>query len=349
MNRHIINSHALIIDALAKLNTLSGSAMTLFVTDTDGKVVGTLTDGDVRRGLLDGAQPSDEVSTIMHRNFRAITPCSDMVSEIREYRRSGLRLIPHIDSYGKLIEIIDTTVTTTRLPISAILMAGGKGERLRPLTLTTPKPLLEVAGQPIIDYNVRAMITSGIRDIFVTVNYLADKLKTHFTDPIDGVTVQCISEPQFLGTIGSAALVPLPEQGDTLVMNSDLLTDISIEDMYLHHRAQKADITVAAIPYKVSVPYAILSTTPDGLVTDLSEKPTYTYYANAGIYIISNPLLRALPRDTRTDATDLIDQVIASGGRVSYFLISGTWIDIGSPTDYARANEMMSHSIKMPH
>lgn len=346
MNRHIINENALVIDALAKLNNLSGSVMTLFVTDSEGKVLGTLTDGDIRRGLLDGAQPADRVSTIMHRDFRAITTDSDTVAKIREYRRSGLRLIPHIDASGKLVEIIDTTVTATRLPISAILMAGGKGERLRPLTLTTPKPLLEVAGQPIIDYNVRAMAASGITDIYVTVNYLADKIEQHFAEPVGTVQVRCIIEPQFLGTIGSAALAPLPEQGDTLVMNSDLLTDISIEDMYLHHRDSHADITVASIPYKISVPYAILSTTEGGMVSGLSEKPTYTHYANAGIYIVSNHLLKSLPTDRRTDATDLIENVIVSGGRVTYFPITGTWIDIGSPSDYARANEMMSHSIK---
>ena len=129
-------------------------------------------------------------------------------------------------------------------------------------------------------------------------------------------------------------------------MNSDLLTTISLEDMWLRHVAENADITIAAIPYNLSVPYAILTT--DGLsVTGLEEKPSYSYYANAGIYIIANRLLDALPRDRRTDATDLIGQAIADGLRVTYYPISGTWIDIGSPADYRHACELMQHHRSM--
>ena len=134
----------------------------------------------------------------------------------------------------------------------------------------------------------------------------------------------------------------MPEEGETIVMNSDLLTTVSFEEMYLHHMAEKADITIAAVSYNVSVPYAILAT--DGnRVTSLEEKPSYSYYANAGIYIISNRLLRSLPADGRTDATDLIDRALESGCKVTYFPINGTWIDIGSPADYAHARELMRY------
>ncbi len=200
-------------------------------------------------------------------------------------------------------------------------------------------------GKAIIDYNIEALARCGITDISVTVNYMAEKLEEHFSEERGGVRVKCVREDRPLGTIGSASLIEFPEEGDTLVMNSDLLTTVSFEDLYLHHRNAGADITIAAVPYNVSVPYAIL-TTDGGRVTSLEEKPSYAYYANAGIYIISNRLLRGLPKEQRTDATDLIEEAIASGLHVSYFPISGTWIDIGSPTDFAHARELMRHHLE---
>lgn len=343
MDRHIISSEARLIEAIAMLNALSGSVMTIFTVDSEGRVTGSLTDGDVRRALLRGVTPDDPVRLAANPSFRALG-CdeTDCVERLRALRCAGVKLIPCVDSRGRITEIIDTTLTPTRLPLQAILMAGGKGERLRPLTLTTPKPLLVIGDRPIIDYNIEALARAGITDIAVTVNYLAEQLEAHFAEPVAGVKVSCVREDRPLGTIGSASLVDIPAEGNTLVMNSDLLTTVSFEDMYIHHRDTRADITIAAIPYNVSVPYAILST-EGKLVTALQEKPSYAYYANAGIYIISNRLLRSLPSDRRTDATDLIESAIADGLRVSYFPISGTWIDIGSPTDFAHACELMTH------
>lgn len=344
MKRHIITENATIIEALDRLNALSGGVMTLAVTDNEGRMTGALTDGDIRRGLLAGAALTDPVTRVMHRQFRAITGELTDIATLREFRRQGIRLIPRLDGDGRIVELIDTTRTRSQLPLSAIIMAGGKGERLRPMTLTRPKPLLEVAGKAIIDYNTAMLRANGITDITVTVNYLAEEVERHFAT--EGLGVKCVRESQPLGTIGAAALIDDRPGDFTLVMNSDLLTTISLEDMWLRHVAENADITIAAIPYNLSVPYAILTT--DGLsVTGLEEKPSYSYYANAGIYIIANRLLDALPRDRRTDATDLIGQAIADGLRVTYYPISGTWIDIGSPADYRHACELMQHHRSM--
>ncbi|MBD5244857.1 MAG: NTP transferase domain-containing protein [Barnesiella sp.] len=338
MTRHIITDDSTLLDALGRLNALSGGVMTLLVTDKEGVMTGTLTDGDIRRGLLAGALPTTKVREIMHRSFKALTGQSDDISRLREFRRRGLTLVPRLGSDGRIIEIIDTTVTRSLLPLSAIIMAGGKGERLRPLTLSTPKPLLEIGGKPIIDYNIDLLRSNGITDITVTVNYLAEAIEAHFAD----TDIKCVRESSPLGTIGAAALVPHKPDGTTIVMNSDLLTTISLEDMYLRHISEEADITVAAIPYNLSVPYAIL-TTEGARVTGLEEKPSYSYYANAGIYMISNRLLSELPSDRRTDATDLIAEAIADGYKVVYFPISGTWIDIGSHVDFRHACELMLH------
>ena len=344
MNKHIIPSSATLLDALAQLNRLSGGEMTLFVTDSDSRVVGSLTDGDIRRALLAGRQLTDTVADAACRTFKAVgTERTDLATNIvRECRAKGISMVPRIDDKGRLVDIINLSRTRSLLPLSAILMAGGKGERLRPMTLTTPKPLLQIEGKAIIDYNIEALAAVGIDNITVTTRYLAQQLFDHFAEPVAGVQVKCVLEDQPLGTIGSAALADIPAEGNTIVMNSDLLTTINFEELYLKHRDSGAEATIAVIPYQVSVPYAILTLDNDR-VTGIAEKPAYSYYANAGIYIFNNKLLRALPLDRRTDATDLVEQIIARDGHVAYYPIKGTWIDVGSPVDFRQAGELMRH------
>lgn len=344
MEDNLISQSATLLDALGRLNRLPGGSMTLFATDADGRLTGAITDGDIRRALLDGRSLQSPVSDAMHRAFKAIRPESgpDDVTLLRECRERGLRLVPRLDADGRPVEIIDLNITHTRLPLSAILMAGGKGERLRPLTLTCPKPLLKIDGKAIIDYNVEALARCGISDITVTTRYLAEQIESHFAQPVGGVSVRCVREDLPLGTIGAVTLVGVPAAGDTIIMNSDLLTTISFEEMYLRHVERRADITIAVVPYQVTVPYAIL--TLDGEdVTGIEEKPSYSHYANAGIYIFSNRILRTIRPGIRTDAPDVIAETIAAGGRVAYYPIKGTWIDVGSPTDFRQAAELMRH------
>lgn len=344
---HIIEQTALLRDAIANLNNLSGGQMTLIVVDNikNSVVVGTLTDGDVRRALLRGVTLNDSVANAMYADFEYLkldNSAADEVDIYHDLRHRGIKIVPRIDSDGRLVDIVDLERRHTRLPLTAILMAGGKGERLRPLTVDTPKPLLEIDGKAIIDYNIEALAACGIEDITVTTRYLAEKIHRHFEKPIAGIEIKCVTEDKPLGTIGAAALVSRPVGGATLVMNSDLLTSISFEEMYLRHRNTGADITVAVIPYQISVPYAILAI--DGnRVTGIEEKPSYSYYANAGIYIFNNYILDSLNPNTRTDSTDLIEQAIRQGRYVVYYTITGTWIDIGSPTDFRQAAELMRH------
>lgn len=343
MNRHLINRQASLLEALRRLNELSGSTMTLFAVDDGGRVCGTLTDGDVRRALLGGCSLASPVSEAARRDFRSLRAPRPDVSAIRECRMAGIRLLPLLRDDGTLERILDLNVTPTELPLRALLMAGGKGERLRPMTLTVPKPLLEIGGKAIIDYNVEALVAAGVRDITVSTRYLADAIDSHFARPVAGVTVRTVREDRPLGTIGAASLIDLTGENDTLIMNSDLLTTISFEEMYLHHEAEHADITIAAIPYTVSVPYAILTTDGGARVTGIEEKPGYSHFANAGIYIMRNDVLREVQPGVRTDATDLIESAIAAGRRVVFYPIRGTWIDVGSPADFRQASELMRH------
>lgn len=342
---HIISARTTILQALQRLNLLSGGVMTLAVVDDGGKMTGTVTDGDIRRGLLRGASLEQPVEAVMHRQFSSVAS-SDDVESIRRARLKGIKLLPVLRPDGSIDRLIDLTHTPTVLPLSAILMAGGRGERLRPMTLTTPKPLLPIGGRPIIDYNIANIARAGITDVAVTVNYLAEQLEDYFATPRHGVKVRCVREDKPLGTIGAASLISRNPHGDTLIMNSDLLTNVSLEEMYLRHRGEQAEVTIAAIPYTVSVPYAILETDGACGVSGLKEKPNYSYFANAGIYIFSNRLLDALPKDRRVDAPDLIEQAIGEGRRVVYYPIRGTWIDIGSPADFRHAEELMAHAAR---
>lgn len=346
IERHIIAHTASVMEALRRLNALPGGAMTLFVVDDSGHVCGSVTDGDIRRAIIEGTGLGCSVLQAACRSFRSVRDGAVDVAELSDYRRSGITLVPVLDGDGRLTDILDLSERRTVLPVKAVLMAGGKGERLRPATLTTPKPLLEIEGKAIIDYNIEALAACGIDDITVSTRYLADKLDEHFSRPVAGVCVKTVREDEPLGTIGAVALTDVASApGDTIVMNSDLLTTISFEEMYLLHRRRGADLTIAVVPYQVSVPYAIL--TLDGedesAVCGIEEKPSYSYYANAGIYLFSNDLLSTLVPGERCDATDLIERAIKAGRRVTYYPIRGTWIDVGSPVDFRHARELMRH------
>lgn len=333
MKRHLIESGATIMEALEAINRLSGETMTLFVAGPDSILLGSLTDGDIRRALLAGRTLSDKAEDICRRDCLRIEEGNPDVAIIAEARRRGISLLPVVDR-GRITSVFDLRKQRGLLPVDAVLMAGGAGERLRPLTATVPKPLLPVNGTPIIELNIDLLRRFGISDITVSVNYLKDKIKSRLEATCPDV--KFIEEPRKLGTIGSLGLIQTHPYPHTLVMNADLLTDINLEAMYLRHIDTEAWLTVAVVPYSVSVPFAIIEHQGDA-VKGLTEKPTFNYYANAGIYLLNRAAVDMVAEGEYMDATELIDRIIARGCRVSLYLIEGKWLDIGSPDDYRRA------------
>ena len=343
MKNHFISQSITLLDALKTICSLPPEPLVLFVVDDNNRMVGTLTDGDSRRALIAGASVNDKVEKIMHRNFNYMNVEDvDDVNEIKRQRELKMRIVPVLDKDNRIVEVINFELYKTRLPIDAVLMAGGKGERLRPLTETTPKPLLPVGGKAIIDHNIDRLIANGVKHINVTVNYLGEQLEEHFLKPMGEVKIQTVREPKFLGTIGSIKYVPKFYNDTVLVMNSDLFTNINYEDFYLHFKEHDAEMSVAAVPYTVSVPYGIFDLEGRD-IQGLIEKPTYNYYANAGIYLIKRSALDEIPDDTLFNATDLIEILIAEGKKVIRFPLNGTWIDIGNPQEYQKANELVKH------
>lgn len=340
---HIISEKKTLLEALKQINSMAPEPLVLFVVDDQHRMGGTLTDGDSRRALIKGASLNDKVATIMHRNFNFMKVVDlDNVKEIKRQRELKMKLIPVLDEENHIVDIINLEKFKTRLPIDAVLMAGGKGERLRPLTEKTPKPLLPVGGKAIIDYNIDRLIANGVNHINVTVNYLGEQLEEHFKEPRGEVKVQTVREPKYLGTIGSIRFVEAFHNDTILVMNSDIFTNINYEDFYLHFKEHDAEMSVAAVPYDVDIPLGILNL-DDRNITGLTEKPHFGYYANAGIYLIKESALDFIPEDTMFHATNLIETLIAAGRKVIRFPLNGTWIDIGTPQEYKRANDMVKH------
>jgi len=343
MEKHLITTDKTLIEALTQINSLRLEPLVLFVVDEIGQMVGTLTDGDVRRALIAGASVNDIIDKIMHRNFHYLS-CGDInnVKKICHYKELQMKLVPILDDEMHIIDIIDLQKYKTRLPIDAVLMAGGKGERLRPLTENTPKPLLLVGDKAIIDHNVDRLISYGIKHISVTVNYLKEQILEHFASPRDGIKINCYSEPKFLGTLGSVKFIEHFYNETVLVMNSDLLTNIDYEDFYLHFQAYDADMSVAAVPYNISIPYGILDLEGRD-IKGLLEKPQYNYYVNAGIYLIKRHVLNEIPDKQFFNATDLIEKLISENKKVIRYPLNGTWIDIGNPQEYQKARDMVKH------
>ena len=340
---HVIHQDKTLLAALKQLNALQEEPLVLFVVDDSKRMVGTLTDGDSRRALISGATVNDKIDGIMHRNFNCLLQSdANDILKIRHQKDLQMKLVPILNDERRIIDVIDLQKYKTRLPIDAVLMAGGKGERLRPLTEKTPKPLLPVGDKCIIDHNVDRLISYGIKHISVTVNYLKEQLEEHYSEPRSGVKIKTYREPKFLGTIGGLKFVENFYNDSILVMNSDLFTNIDYEDFYLHFSENDADLSIAAVPYDVSIQYGILDL--DGReVKGLLEKPKYNFYANAGIYLIKKSVVAEIPDNTFFNATDLIEKLISKSKKVIRYPVNGTWIDIGTLQEYQKANELAKH------
>ena len=339
---HCINCSLTIKDALIALNNLRNATLTLFVLNDNAQIIGTLTDGDIRRALVNGYGLDCTLDKVMHRDYKFICQKEFTVANLRSFRDRRIMFIPILDGENHVVDVVNLQKFKSKLPIDAVLMAGGKGERLRPLTEKTPKPLLEVGGKCIIDHNVDRLISYGVEHVNVTVNYLGEQIEEHFDTPRDGVQVRTFREPKFLGTIGSIKFVDIFYNDTILVMNSDLFTNIDYEDFFLHFQIHDAEMSVAAVPYNISLELGILDL--DGHnIKGLIEKPKYNYYANAGIYLIKKRALAEIPEDTFFHATHLVEKLIAQGKKVIRYPLNGTWIDIGTYQEYERAKELVKH------
>lgn len=340
--QHIIPNTYTIRQSLQRLNELTADAI-LFAVDEAGVLIGSLTDGDVRRGLLIGKNPDDNVLDFLQPSPKYVEKENYDIEKIIEFRKANFRIIPVVDSGKRVINVINFRYFNSYLPLDAVIMAGGRGSRLRPLTDTTPKPLLMVGDKAIIDHNIDRLRKFGIDDFWISINYLGEQLISHFGDGTSrGVSVEYIRENEPLGTIGAIAQVTTFRHEHILVTNSDLLTNLDYEDFYLEFIKQDADMGVVTIPYQVNIPYAVVKTN-NNHVLSFEEKPTYTYYSNGGIYLMKRSVLDYIPKNSFYNATDLMEKVIEKGGKLISFPMRQYWLDVGKPEDFEKAQIDIEH------
>lgn len=342
--KHFINEKQSITQALEKLNALSGDGyITLFVMSDDGKVKGVLTDGDMRRGFLQGLNFENGITEFMNKDFIYLKRNKYSVSDLDEFRKRAIKMIPVVDDDFNLLRIADFVQKKSLLPIDAVLMAGGRGERLKPLTDEIPKPMLMIGDKPIIEHNIDRFVEYGVHHIYISVNYKSDNIINHFNDgKSKNIDIKYLKENEPLGTIGALSLMPELQHDTVLVMNSDLLTNIDLEEFYRDFEKSGALMSIATIPYTVSIPYAVLELEQDKVIS-LREKPNYTYYSNGGIYLLKKEATKLIPDNKFFNATDLIELLISMGKKVISFPLLGYWLDIGKPEDFKKAQEDFKH------
>lgn len=340
MKNSLISDQDNILEALKKINKCSSQiSAVVFVINKERQVVGTISDGDIRRYLIDGGTLKDSVCNVMHRDFVYIDNVQDY-KQIKNARASRAMLVPILDKKKKFMDLLNFKELRSLLPVDAVIMAGGEGRRLKPYTDKIPKPMLELAGEPIIAHNIDRLLKYGIKDLNISVNHQKEVIKDYINEheTYKNLNISFIEEKKPLGTVGAIGLVQDFINDTILVMNSDILTNIDFADLYESHKGHNADMTVATFSVKVDIPYAVLNTKKDR-ITSFVEKPTYNYYSNAGIYLINKEVLDVIPYNQRYDATDLMSQLIENGSVVNHFPIRGYWLDIGTPQNYSKAQE----------
>jgi dTDP-glucose pyrophosphorylase len=330
--------------ALEKLNQFATKdSLTLFVVNAEEKLVGAITDGDIRRALLKGVSLEVSINEVMNTNPRYIQQHKHDLNYINELKQKEIFLVPVVDESQRLIKIVDLKRKKSLLPIDVVLMAGGEGKRLMPLTNKTPKPMLLIGDKPIIETNINRLNDFGADNFYLSVNYLADVIKSYFKDGSEKqISIQYLEEKTPLGTIGSVSLCQNFKHDAILVMNSDLLTNIDFEDFYYTFKEEDADFAVACIPYQVSLPYGVIETNGKRVV-QVKEKPTYTYYSNAGIYLFKKSIVDLIPKNEFFSATDLIEKLIAANYKVVNYSLLNYWLDIGKHEDFSKAQEDIKH------
>ncbi len=322
--------------ALGLLNELSQDAI-LFIVDNNEKLIGSLTDGDVRRGLLNNSKLDDLIDNIIQPNPRYLRKGEYDIKKIIEYRDEDYKLIPVLNENDIVVNVINFRLIKSYLPIDAVIMAGGRGQRMQPLTDSIPKPLLKVADKPIMEHNLDRLCLFGVDDFWVSVKYLGEQIESYFGDGKQkSISIEYVWENEPLGTIGAISQIENFKHDYVLVTNSDLLSNIDYEQFFLEFINQEADLAVLTIPYQVSIPYAVLETN-DGQVKSFKEKPTYTYYCNGGIYLMKREILHFIPKGKLYNATDLMEDLIQKNYKVISFPFSGYWLDIGKYEDFEKA------------
>ena len=336
-----VRSDASIRQAMEAINR---GAVEIALLIEDGRLRATVSDGDIRRALLAGRSLDDPVEGCANSTFTAVGPDADRSWVLDLMQARHLAQIPVVDESGRLVglHVMGELIASEPRVEVAIVMAGGRGVRLNPLTEDRPKPMLHVAGRPILERIVLHLVGSGIRRIFLAVNYLADLVEDHFGNGSQfGCSISYLREdPDVpLGSAGALTLLPddvLSSSNSIVLMNGDLVTQFSVARMLEHHLTEGNVLTVGVRDFSYEIPFGVLET-HGGLVVDIREKPTQVWLVNAGIYVLTPVVLAKAVSPPELPMTELIASCIQAGERVGTFAVDGEWVDVGRIADLRQA------------
>jgi dTDP-glucose pyrophosphorylase len=335
--RLTIPADATVLDALRAID--AGAESIIFVRDDVGRVIGTLTDGDVRRAILGGATlESQSLSRSMRRDFVSVTAEAGRAEVLDLMRARQIEQIPVLDAEGRLcgLHTMRELISAVQRPNRALILAGGLGTRLHPITATVPKPMVPVAGRPILERLVLHLMSCGLRRFSLSVNYLAHVIEEHFGDGSRfGCEIEYLRESEPLGTGGPIALLDPPPTMPLLVLNGDLVTQCDLGRMLDFHERGGFAATLGVRSHSVEVPFGVAEVQGDCLV-GLREKPTERMLINAGIYVFSPEVVRQVPR-REFPVTDLFQLCLDRGMRVGAHFVEEEWLDVGRPEELRRA------------
>lgn len=316
------------------------------VVDEFDRFLATITDGDIRRTILAGSHLDDSITVVLHQRKRrhpgSLTAPRDTPPEeqLRIMEEHDIRHLPLLDDEGHIVGLASrqSAESSLRLPVEAVIMAGGFGKRLRPLTDHTPKPMLSIAGRPLMERTIESLQQAGVHRINITTHFMPEKITGYFGSGSQyGVELKYVSEDQPLGTAGALSLVNECDE-PLLVMNGDILTRVNYRALYEYHAERGAELTVGVRHYEVDLPYGVIDAR-EGIVRGLREKPKYDFLVNAGVYVLEPSARKQIPVGQPYNMTDLIEKLLEQDRVVACFPIVEYWLDIGKHDDFQRAQQ----------
>ena len=319
------------------------------VVGEDGRLLGTLTDGDVRRCLLAGGSLETPVSEVMNRDPVSAQDGSPEMYLLDLMRGGNIMAVPLLDDQGRFLRLVHLTDLAPNDESGdasgfefAVIMAGGEGMRLRPITERIPKSMVDIGGVPLLERQIHRLAKAGLERIYISVNYLSHLIEDHFGNGSDfGLEILYLREHEKLGTAGALSLLPERPTRPIMVMNGDILTTSDFASLQSFHMNHGAQITVAAVDYKVSIPFGVIRA-EGPYVTALTEKPSQRFLCNAGIYAVSPEALDLLPKEQYCNMTDLVETCLSAECSVAVFPVHEYWSDIGTPADLEKARNLFS-------
>lgn len=319
----------------------NGAKGIILVVNEQKKLLGTITDGDIRRAILKGISLEEKIEEIMHKNPKKVEQGASR-DEIKDILiKNAIKELPIVDTNNIIIDMI--TINDILLPQGkenpVIIMAGGLGTRLKDLTKEIPKPMLRIGNEPILQHIVNNFKKYGFNKMFISVNYKAEIIENYFQDGYAyGTKIQYIKESKRLGTAGSIKLVENFIDKPFFVINGDIFTNLNLENMMGFHISNNFDITVGIRKHSFQIPYGVIKTNKS-YITKVEEKPTIEYLINAGIYCLKSEIISLIPKDEYFEITDLINICIKNGLKVGCYEIKDYWMDIGRIEDYNKVND----------